>query len=86
MFSYNATSGTGTYGVHIQIEDFSSVAPNTVLSSVPLQFLIMVFDDPLDCNDAPSFVNPTPPEGSCHVVTNTFRQTLVARSKKASHT
>ncbi|XP_061188491.1 uncharacterized protein LOC133196641 [Saccostrea echinata] len=85
MFSYNTTR-TGTFGVHVQIEDFSTTAPATVLSSVPLQFLIVVFDDPLKCTDAPIFVDPTPTEGSCYVVSNTFTKILVARTTSASHT
>ncbi|XP_078331912.1 uncharacterized protein LOC111109459 isoform X4 [Crassostrea virginica] len=86
LFSYNTTYGTGTYGVSVQIEDFATTAPSVVLSSVPLQFLVLVFTDSLGCNDAPTFVLPTPPEGSCHVVTSTFTKTLVARTKSAAHT
>ena len=86
LFSYNATQGTGIYGVSVQIEDFARTAPSVVLSSVPLQFLVLVFSDSLGCHDAPTFVLPTPPEGSCHVVTSTFTKTLVARTKSAAHT
>nr|XP_022301288.1 uncharacterized protein LOC111109459 [Crassostrea virginica] len=86
LFSYNTTYGTGIYGVSVQIEDFATTAPSVVLSSVPLQFLVLVFTDSLGCNDAPTFVLPTPPEGSCHVVTSTFTKTLVARTKSAAHT
>ena len=86
LFSYNATRGTGTYGVSVQIEDFARTAPSVVLSSVPLQFLIIVFSDSLGCNDAPTFVPPSPPASSCHVVTSTFTKTLVARTKSAAHT
>nr|XP_022295374.1 uncharacterized protein LOC111105368 isoform X1 [Crassostrea virginica] len=86
LFSYNATRGTGTYGVSVQIEDFARSTPSVVLSSVPLQFLIIVFSDSLGCNDAPTFVPPSPPASSCHVVTSTFTKTLVARTKSAAHT
>eukprot|EP00105_Crassostrea_gigas_P037278 XP_019921426.1 PREDICTED: uncharacterized protein LOC105325208 [Crassostrea gigas] len=85
VFNYNSTSGTGTYGVSVQIEDFAVTAPTAVLSSVPVQFLIIVFYDSLSCDDAPSFVDPTPPEASCHVVTSTFTKTIVARTKNAAH-
>lgn len=86
IFSYNTTFGTGTYGVSLYIEDFSASSPSTVLSSVPIQFLIIVFSDSLACNDGPTFVPPTPPEASCHVVTSTFNTRLVARTKSAAHT
>ncbi|XP_052683063.1 uncharacterized protein LOC128163488 [Crassostrea angulata] len=86
VFSYNATSGTGIYGVSLYIEDFSAASPSVVLSSVPIQFLILVFSDSLACNDGPTFVSPTPPEASCHVVNTTFTTRLVARTKSAAHT
>lgn len=57
IFSYNTTFGTGTYGVSLYIEDFSASSPSTVLSSVPIQFLIIVFSDSLACNDGPTFVH-----------------------------
>ncbi|XP_062599940.1 integrin beta-like protein A, partial [Saccostrea cucullata] len=86
MFSYNPTK-TGTFGVHVQIEDFSTRPAAAVLSSVPLQFLIEVFDDdPLTCTDAPVFVAPTPIDGSCYSVSNTFTKVLVARTASASQT
>ncbi|CAC5422341.1 unnamed protein product [Mytilus coruscus] len=40
--SYSATQ-TGWYGVAIQIEDFNSTGSMEALSSVPLQFLVVVF-------------------------------------------
>ncbi|XP_048727710.2 uncharacterized protein LOC125645867 [Ostrea edulis] len=64
---YSSTSNTpGYYGVAIQIEDFSSISSSTPLSSIPLQFLVEIFDSSIACASAPSFISPTPPDGGCY--------------------
>ncbi|XP_052094770.1 uncharacterized protein LOC127730411 isoform X2 [Mytilus californianus] len=62
--SYSATQA-GWYGVAIQIEDFISTGSMEALSSVPLQFLVVVFRSNTTCASKPTFVEPTRIEGSC---------------------
>ncbi|XP_052696969.1 uncharacterized protein LOC128175386 isoform X6 [Crassostrea angulata] len=65
--NYSAsTSTSGYYAVAIQIEDFASSSSSTPLSSIPLQFLVEIFDSNSGCASAPTFISPTPPNGGCY--------------------
>ena len=80
--SYNATGFPGTYAVALQIEDFLP-GSNVSLSSVPLQFLVIVFESSQLCSARPELVpGDTPPDGSCIPVEldTTFTASIVATS------
>ncbi|XP_062615393.1 uncharacterized protein LOC134277123 [Saccostrea cucullata] len=65
--NYSSVSNSaGYYGVAIQIEDFASPSSSIPLSSIPLQFLVEVFDSSSACASAPTFISPTPPDGRCY--------------------
>ena len=50
----------------LQIEDFLSPSSTTPLSSVPLQFLVIVFSSSAPCSAQPVLVaDETPADGSC---------------------
>ncbi|KAJ8031546.1 Neurogenic locus notch-like protein 1 [Holothuria leucospilota] len=65
---WTPTGNTGWYGYALQIEDYITSTDTIPLSSIPLQFLIYVFDGAAACNAKPTFVSPTPPGGSCILV------------------
>ncbi|CAG2226257.1 unnamed protein product [Mytilus edulis] len=72
----------GWYGVAVQIEDFNSTESMEALSSVPLQFLVVVFSSNTTCSSKPSFVAPTRVDGSCIGIpfNTTYFEPLVSRS------
>ena len=66
----------------LQIEDFVSQTDIVPLSSVPLKFLILVFNSSLPCTRRPEFVEPTRVDGSCIGVpfNTTWQEPLVAQT------
>ena len=78
---YEANRGTGFRAAAIVIEDFS---PNSTspLSSVTLQFLVLVVRSNEPCSSKPEFIPPTIPQGACIAIppSTTFNTTLVATS------
>ena len=67
----------------LQIEDFLVPSSQTPLSSVPLQFLVLVFESQEPCDSQPELVpGETPPDGSCIPVEleTTYRAGIVATS------
>ena len=80
------TLSTGWYGVALQIEDFASTTSTTPLSSIPLQFLVNVFDSSASCASRPQLVGVTPPDGSCYPVASgsTWTARIVAQSGSSS--
>jgi hypothetical protein len=83
----NANSlSNGWYGVALQIEDFASTTSTTPLSSIPLQFLVNVFDSSASCASRPQLVGVTPPDGSCYPVASgsTWTARIVAQSGSSS--
>ena len=76
----------GWYAVAIQIEDFATTTSTTPLSSIPLQFLVYVFDSSASCASRPELVSPTPPDGSCYPVAtgSSWSARIVARSGSSS--
>ena len=78
---YQANRGTGFRAAAIMIEDFS---PNSTspLSSVALQFLVLVVRSNEPCSAKPEFVPPTISQGACIAIppSTTFNTTLVATS------
>ena len=78
---YEAVNGTGFKAVAVMIEDFT---PGTQypLSSVALQFLILVVDSDEPCSLQPEFIEPTLPSELCLAIPpgETFSTQLIATS------
>ena len=85
VYSANSVSN-GWYAVAIQVEDFTSTASTTPLSSIPIQFLILIFDSSASCASRPELVGVTPPDGSCYPVApgSTWSARIVAQSGSSS--
>ena len=60
-----ANGQTGHYAIAVQVEDFASPTDVTPLSSVPVQFLALVFNSTQPCSSRPELVGTTPVDGSC---------------------
>ena len=79
--TYTADQGVGYRAAAIIIEDFlpGSTVP---MSSVALQFLVLVFNSTRPCSDTPEFIPPTLEDDSCVVIPpgGTFHTMLVAVS------
>ena len=78
---YTADQGVGYRAAAIMIEDFlpGSTVP---MSSVGLQFLVLVVNSTRPCSVAPEFIPPTPEDDSCVAIPpgGTFHTLLVAVS------
>ena len=78
---YNATQGPGFRAAAIMIEDFipGSMEP---MSSVGLQFLVLVLNSEIPCSAAPEFISPTPNDGICVAIPlgETYHTMLIAVS------
>ena len=71
----------GWYAVAIQVEDFISASSTVAMSSVPLQFLVLVQNITIPPGvTAPTFVGTTPANGACITVGSTYQQQITARS------
>ena len=79
--TYEANGALGYYAVALQVEDFISASSTVAMSSVPVQFLVLVqnITAPPDVT-APTFVRGTPADGSCIPVNGTYQQQITARS------
>ena len=74
---YTANETTGLYAVALQIEDFASTADTLPLSSIPLQFIIEVYNSTAPCpSNQPKIVGGT----RCVRVSSTYREHIVAQS------
>ena len=62
--TYHANNGTGYKAVAVMLEDFVS-GSSLPLSSVALQFLVLVVSSSQPCSHKPKFILPTPSSGSC---------------------
>lgn len=92
--TYNAVDSTGWYGVAVQVEDYfrqseviSSQSNNGPLSSIPLQFLVFVYESAgATCDERSQFVYPTLAEESCIAVPqgSVFESSIVARVSNGS--
>lgn len=82
IIRYEATSSVGWYAVALQIEDFASPTDLIPLSSVPAQFLVLVFSSSEPCSSQPEFVGVTRLGGSCVGVpfNTTFNEPLIVQS------
>ncbi|XP_061188633.1 uncharacterized protein LOC133196787 [Saccostrea echinata] len=67
--TYSGSASDGNYAIAIQIEDFINPASTLPLSSVPLQFIVNV-NSTGSCSNQPTFISPTPAEGSTMQVYN----------------
>ena len=78
---YQANKGPGFWAVALMIEDFApgSISP---LSSVGLQFLVLVFWSNQPCSKKPEFIPPTLNQGACIAIPSKskFNTVLVASS------
>ena len=65
------------YAVALQIEDFASKTDTVPLSSIPLQFVIEVFNSSAPCvSNQPEIVGAT----RCIGVSSTYHERIVAQS------
>ena len=78
---YEANRGTGYQAAAIMIEDFMP-GSSRPLSSVSLQFLILIIPATEACSAQPQFIDPTLPNGVCISITPgaTFTTQLTANS------
>lgn len=79
---YSATGQVGWYAVAVQIEDFAKPNDTEPLSSIPLQFLVRVFESDNNCTNKPEFIEPTRIATSCVGVpfNATFFEPLIAKT------
>ncbi|KAL4233879.1 hypothetical protein ACF0H5_008553 [Mactra antiquata] len=67
--AYTATDQVGLYPLAIQAEDFMKSSPKVPLSSIPIQFVVNIYDVNYgSCDTGPTFVSPTPDTGECFSV------------------
>ena len=79
--TYNANGDLGWYAAALQVEDFISASSTVAMSSVPVQFLVLVLVITIPPGvTAPTFVGTTPADGSCITVGSTYQQQITARS------
>ncbi|XP_062602414.1 integrin beta-like protein C [Saccostrea cucullata] len=81
---YSAIYQIGWYAVAIQIEDFASENSTTSLSSIPLQFLVNVFQSSKKCKNRPVFLLPTRQDGACVGVPypSTWSEKIIAKASQ----
>ena len=82
---YPADRGARFWAAALMIEDFLP-GSSQPLSSVALQFLVLVVESAEPCSQAPEFIQPTISQGSCVAVppSATFTTQLVANSGSPS--
>ena len=73
---YQATGLIGRYAVAIQIEDFASPTDTLPMSSVPLQFLVLVYSSSESCTSS----NATMPARSCMPFNTSWQETITVHS------
>ena len=73
---YTASGSVGWYAVALQIEDFASTTDVIPLSSIPVQFLVLVFTSSQPCSAQPVFVGSTVASGACIGVLSTYHDTI----------
>ncbi|KAL3883750.1 hypothetical protein ACJMK2_029984 [Sinanodonta woodiana] len=80
--TYSAVDKIGYYAVAIQMEDFHPIGAMTPLSSVPIQFLVDIYNSSQPCHLIPVFLSPTKPDKTIVTVQVNTRVTeqIVARS------
>ncbi|XP_053388610.1 uncharacterized protein LOC128551720 isoform X2 [Mercenaria mercenaria] len=79
--TYDASYSTGWYAVAIQVEDYANVNASQPLSSIPVQFLVQVYQSSDSCSVKPEIIDPSPIDGACIVVpvNETFESTITAQ-------
>ena len=82
---YEANRGARYWAAAVMIEDFIPGSQRP-LSSVALQFLVLVVASTDPCSQQPEFIDPTPPQGSCIAIPpgTTFIAQLTATSGSSS--
>ncbi|XP_053391178.1 CUB and sushi domain-containing protein 3-like [Mercenaria mercenaria] len=84
--TYTADKKSGLYPAALQIEDFTSILSTTALSSIPLQFIVRIYNGS-NCDDVPEFIQPTPEGNACFAldVGDTYNVTIKARGQRNFH-
>ncbi|XP_052062244.1 integrin beta-like protein C isoform X2 [Mytilus californianus] len=82
ILTYNATTSVGWYAVALQIEDFKNPSDTVPLSSVSMQFLIVVGNSSEMCASRPVLPTNKITDGLVHHISdnNIFNETIIARS------
>lgn len=82
ILTYFATGQDGFYAVELQVEDFATPSDTVAISSIPVQFLVLVVPSTDPCGSGPFFVPPTRLDGSSLVVTlgSTYTDRITAES------
>ena len=85
IIRYEANRGTGILAAAVMIEDFLPGSQRP-LSSVALQFIVLVVASTDPCSQQLEFIDPTPPQGSCIAIPpgTTFTTQLTATSGNSS--
>lgn len=81
--TYKGGGNLGRYSVALQVEDFTSASSTVALSSVPVQFLVLVENITTPAGlTAPIFVGDTPRDGACIPIStgSTYHQQITAMS------
>ena len=79
--TYIANGSLGWYAVALQVEDFINASSTVAMSSVPVQFLVLVQNITIPPGvTVPTFVGTTPADGSCIVVGSSYQERITARS------
>ena len=79
--TYNANGIQGWYAVALQVEDFISASSTVAMSSVPVQFLVLVQQITIPPGvTAPTFVGTTPAPDVHIVIGSIYEQQIIARS------
>ena len=84
--TYTADIGDGYKAAAVMIEDFDPGSNQPVaMSSVALQFLVLVVASNEPCSQQPEFIDPTLPQGSCVSISEgeTFTTQLIATSNSS---
>ncbi|XP_053399313.1 deleted in malignant brain tumors 1 protein-like [Mercenaria mercenaria] len=78
--TYDALYSLGWYAVAIQVEDFANPYDSSPLSSIPVQFLVQVYQSSDSCAVRPELIDPSPQNGDCIVVrkNETFETSITA--------
>lgn len=77
----NTTLAIGRYVVALQIEDFGNEHDTNAFSSIPLQFIVRIYDQTTMCDEKPSVGIKAKVGSLISIPPNTmFHQTIIARS------
>ncbi|XP_053400635.1 uncharacterized protein LOC123559098 [Mercenaria mercenaria] len=83
---YEAKYKLGWYAVALQVEDFMDINSTTPFSSIPVQFLVHIYNSTESCMKTTVFIEPTPKEDACIGVPHDqiYSSSIVARVLSAN--